>query len=405
MAIGTNFIVDKKVVSVGLVNSTSRNETWYQFRIPIGQFDRKIGNIPDFKSIRFIRMFLTDFEDSVVMRFGELQFTRNVWRKFNYELDTTGIYTPITAGVTVFNQGAVNIEENDKRVPLPYRTPTEIERVQTLSNNGVNLLQNEQALSLQFCNLAQKKARAVQQTFANRDLRQFRKLQMYIHAEENRKGGASVLRDKDLTAVIRMGTDFINNFYEIRIPLNLTPLTAGTTFDPNSTQYNDTLWIPGNSLDIDLQTLIQLKQKRNNDLGGSPAVIYRQLQKNGHMFSVLGNPNLAEIRGILLGVENTNAPAGACGEIWLNELRLSSIDEKGGWAALGRVDLILPILVPFQYRQILIVQVLEPWNKELTTGTGIIFTSTMYRPISNLANCYHPKQLYPSRFLQVTRNQ
>ena len=339
MAIGTNFIVDKKVVSVNLVNSTSRNETWYQFRIPIGQYDRKIGNIPDFKSIRFIRMFMTDFQDSVVMRFGELQFTRNVWRKFTYKIDTTGIYTPITSGATIFNQGAVNIEENDKRVPLPYRTPTEIERVQTLSNNGVNLLQNEQALSLQFCNLVQKDARAVQQTFANRDLRQFRKLQMYIHAEENKKSGPGVLRDKDLTAVIRMGTDFVNNYYEIRIPLNLTPLNAGTIFDPNSTRYNDTLWIPGNSLDLDLQTLVKLKQNRNNNVLGSPAVIYRQLQKNGHMYSVMGNPNLAEIRGILLGVENTNAPGTACGEIWLNELRLSSIDEQGGWAALGRVDL------------------------------------------------------------------
>ena len=337
MNIGTNFIIDKKPVTVNLVNGTQRQETWYQFRIPISQYDRKIGNIPDFKSIRFIRMFLTDFSDSVVLRFGELQLTRNVWRKFNYKIDSTGIYSQLPAGSPpTFNQGAVNIEENDKRVPLPYRTPTEIERVQTLSNNGVNLLQNEQALSLQFCDLARKDARAVQQTFANRDLRQFRKMQMYIHAEGKQTG--PVLRDKDLTAVIRMGTDFVNNYYEIRIPLNLTPLNAGTIFDPNSTKYNDTLWNPGNSLDVDLQTLVKLKQARNNDISASPAVIYRQLQKNGHLFSVMGNPNLAEIRGILLGVENTNATT-ACGEIWVNELRLSSIDEKGGWAALGRIDL------------------------------------------------------------------
>ncbi len=337
MAIGTNFIVDKKSVSVNLADGSSRNEIWYQFRIPIGQYDRKIGNIPDFKSIRFIRMFMTDFEDSVVMRFGELQLTRNVWRKFNYEIDTTGIYTQLPSGPTTFNQGAVNIEENDKRTPLPYRTPTEIERVQTLSNNGVNLLQNEQSLSLQFCNLATNHARAVQQTFANRDLRQFRKLQMYIHAEESVKTFRS-LNDKDLTAVIRMGTDFINNYYEIRIPLNMTGLGAAS-IDPNSFKYNDTLWIPGNSLDVDLQTLVKLKQARNNDFSASPAVIYRQMQANGHMFSVMGNPNLAEIRGILLGVENTKGPGNACGEVWVNELRLSSIDEKGGYAALGRIDM------------------------------------------------------------------
>lgn len=334
MNIGTNFIVDKKPVTVNLVDGSQRVETWYQFRIPISEYDSKIGNIPDFKSIRFIRMFMTGFTDSVVLRFGELQLTRNVWRKFPYKIDSTGMYSPIT-GPASFNQGAVNIEENDKRVPLPYRTPTEIERVQTLSNNGVNLLQNEQSLSLRFCDLPKGDARGVQQTFANRDLRQFRKLQMYIHAEK--KDLLSSLADKDLTAVIRMGTDFVNNYYEIRIPLNLTPLNAATLFDPNSTAYNDTLWIPGNSLDVDLQTLVKLKQKRNSSLGSQTAP-YRQVQSNGHTYTVLGNPNLAEIRGILLGVENTNATIPACGEVWVNELRLSSIDESGGWAALGRVD-------------------------------------------------------------------
>ena len=171
---------------------------------------------------------------------------------------------------------------------------------------------------MQVCNLLQGDARAVQQTFANRDLRQFRKLQMYIHAEETTKSGLGVLVDKDLTAVIRMGTDFVNNYYEIRIPLNLTPLNASSTFDPNSPQYNDTLWIPGNSLDLDLQTLVKLKQDRN--LNGNQTAIYRQLQSNGHVYSVMGNPNLAEIRGILLGVENTNSTANACAEVWVNEL-------------------------------------------------------------------------------------
>lgn len=337
MAIGSNFIVDKKTVTVSLVDGSSRNETWYQFRIPIEKYNRKIGNIPDFKSIRFVRMFMTDFTDSVVLRFGELQLTRNVWRKYNYKVDTTGIYTQLPSGSpTVFNQGAVNIEENDKRSPLPYRTPTEIQRVQTLSNNGVNLLQNEQALTLQFCNLSKDDARGVQQTFANRDLRQFRKMQMYIHAERNTKAGPAVLNDKDLTAVFRMGTDFVNNYYEVRIPLILTDPLAGSTMDPNSTAYNDTLWNPRNSLDVDLQTLVKLKQERN--LTGSPDIIFRQLQTNGHTYSVMGNPNLAEIRGILIAVENTKQPT-ACAEVWVNELRLSSIDEQGGWAALGRIDL------------------------------------------------------------------
>jgi cell surface protein SprA len=336
MSIGTNYIIDKKPVTVNLVDGTQRVETWYQFRIPIASYDNKVGNIPDFKSIRFIRMFMTGFSDSVVVRFGELQLTRNVWRAFQYKIDTTGNYTQLTPGATTFNQGAVNIEEDDKRSPLPYRTPTEVQRVQTLSNNGVNLLLNEQSMSLQLCGLAKGDARGVFQTFANRDLRQFGKMSMYIHAEENPKTFPS-LKNGDLTAVIRMGTDFVNNYYEIRIPLNLTSLNAAS-LDPNSTTYNDTLWPAHNSLNVDLQTLVKLKESRNVNPSASTTVIYRQLQTSGQMYSVMGNPNLAEIRGILLSVENTNVES-ACGEVWVDELDLSSINETGGYAALGRVDM------------------------------------------------------------------
>ncbi|MBA2250914.1 MAG: cell surface protein SprA [Chitinophagaceae bacterium] len=330
MQIGQNYIVDKKVVPIKLANGATRSETWYQLRIPVNSYERKIGNIPDFKSIRFIRMFLTDFDDSVVVRFGKLDLVRNTWRKFQYKIDTTGNYVAEPSDAE-FNVGAVNIEENDKRTPLPYRTPREIFREQTISNNGVNLLQNEQALSLQFCNLAQNDAKGVFQTFANKDLRNFRKLQMYIHAE---KFPNTFLENGDLTAVFRLGTDFVGNYYEVRIPLKLTPLNTG--LDPNSDAYNDTLWTPSNSLDLDLQTLTKIKTARN--LSNTPLnKFYGQLQANGATYSIIGNPNIGEIKGMLMGIENTKVET-ACGEIWFNELRLSSLDETGGWAALGRLD-------------------------------------------------------------------
>jgi cell surface protein SprA len=330
MNIGSNYIVDKKVVShKDIEDGLIKNETWYQLRIPIDSYDKKVGNIPDFKSIRFIRMFLTGFEDSVTVRFGSLSLVRNTWRKFEYKLDTTGNYSPATEND--FNVGAVNIEENDKRTPLPYRTPRDIERVQTLSNNGVNLLQNEQSLTLQFCNLAKNDGKAVFQTYANRDLRQFKKLQMYIHAEKNE---TSTLNNNDLTAVIRIGSDFASNYYEVRIPLKLTPLNLG--LNPNSNQYNDTLWIKSNNLDLDLADLTDIKTKRN--LSNVPLnVLYKQTEPNGQTYAIMGNPNLGQVTGILMGVENTNAVS-ACGEVWFNELRLASMDEKGGWASLGRVD-------------------------------------------------------------------
>lgn len=337
MQIGSNYIVDRKEVAVSLPDGTTRAETWYQFRIPVGSYYAKVGNIPDFKSIRFIRMFMTNFVDSTTLRFATLQLTRNIWRKFQYKIDSTGLYSATSSAQ--LNVGAVNIEENDKRLPLPYRTPREIQRVQTLSNNGVNLLQNEQAMQLQFCDLSNTDAKGVIQTFANRDLRQFRKLQMYLHAERAEKTDPNSLQDKDLTAVIRLGTDFVSNYYEIRIPLILTPFGAAV-LNPDSDEYNDTLWNPRNSMDVDLLTLTKLKQARNIS-PIPPTQIYRELQANGHTYSVMGSPNLGEIKGVLISVENTNAEEPVCGEMWANELRLSSLDEKGGYAALARVDVTL----------------------------------------------------------------
>ncbi len=340
MQVGTNFIVDKKLVSItGLPDGTTRPETWYQFRIPIDQYNAKIGTIADFKSIQFMRMFLTGFSDSVTLRFGELQLTRNTWRNFQYKVDTTGNYTPIVPGATTFTVGAVNIEENDQRSPLNYVTPTAVVRQQTLSTNGVALLQNEQSMSLRFCNLSKGDARGVFQTYPNKDLRQYGSMQMYIHAEK--KDITTTLNNKDLTAVIRIGADFVNNYYQIRIPLNLTNLGAQAIAASNPDAYNDSVWLVSDALLLNLQDLVQLKEKRNADHSSSLTKIYPLVQSNGQEYAIMGSPNLAQVAGILISVENTNQTSGACGEVWLDELRVSAIDEKGGWAALGRADLTL----------------------------------------------------------------
>jgi len=328
MQAGTNFITDRRLVNVRLQNGTTRQETWYQFRIPIAEYQQKVGNIPDFKSIRFIRMFLTGFEDSVVLRFAKLDLVRNQWRKFAFELDTAGRYINIPENSpTTLNTLAVNIEENDRRSPIPYRIPPGIERVQQLSNNNINLLQNEQAISLQICNLADGQARGVFKTM-NLDMRQYGRIQMFTHAES--VIGQFPVGNNRLNAVVRIGTDFISNYYEIKIPLVIT--LPGQT--------SDTLvWPTQNNLDFDLDILTRLKVARNN--AGSPLQNFSQII-DGKTFSIFGNPNLGEVRGIFIGIENiVDDGVPICTEAWFNELRLSQLDEKGGYAALGRVDLTL----------------------------------------------------------------
>ena len=326
MVTGTNFITDKRVVIVNLADGTSRSETWYLFRIPVNEYQQKVGNIPDFKSIRFIRMFLNNFADSVVMRFGKLELVRNQWRKFRNNIDTTSMFTnlPVPDPTTV-NILAVNVEENDKRQPIPYAIPPGIERQQQLSNNNVSLFLNEQSISMQVCGLQQHDARGVFKTM-NLDMTSYGNLLMFIHAESVK--GAQPLNDGDLKAVIRLGSDFSGNYYEIKIPLKITPF--GTT---------DSLliWPAVNNLDFELAELTKLKTKRNG-LGISPSKYYKKTLPDGRSYAISGNPNLGEIRGIMLAVEN-EAQETACTEVWFNELRFSHLNEKGGWAALGRLDI------------------------------------------------------------------
>ncbi|HEY6502827.1 MAG TPA: cell surface protein SprA [Chitinophagaceae bacterium] len=325
MTAGSNFITDVRRVTVSLPNNTSRDEKWYLFRIPVKDFESRVGNIPDFKSIRFIRMFVTGFADTaVVMRFGKLELVRNQWRKFQYEIDTIGLYQNLPVPDPIeFNVLAVNLEENDQRQPIPYVIPPGIERQQQLSNNNVQLYLNEQSLSIQACGMQKGETRGVFKTM-NLDMRQYGKLRMFIHAEGRNANDA--IKDYSLTAVIRIGNDFQGNYYEIRIPLKKTEW-----FETDSLK----IWPEENNLDFDLGELTRLKLRRNKLV--SPAQYYRETLPNGRSFAILGNPNLGEVRGMMMAIENT-AVETACTEVWFNELRFSNIDEEGGWAAIARMD-------------------------------------------------------------------
>ena len=328
------YITDKRTVTVNSADGVTRTEDWFLFRVPIKGYSRKTGNIPDFKSIRFARLFLTGFEDSVVLRFATFNLVRNQWRQFAYNVDTTGSYTPVSnTNGTVFNTLAVNLEENSSRQPVNYIMPPNVARVQLLSNNGVNIQQNEQAMSLKISNLFTGDARAVFKTL-NLDIRQFGQLSMYIHAES--VTGQRPVRDRELNAIVRIGQDFLNNYYEIKIPLKITP--PGTYV----TGQEALVWPTQNNLDFNISELINLKMRRNS-LGLSQTSIYRNSLDSNKIISVLGNPNLGAIAGILIGIENPFKPDGPIqnAEIWVNELRLSSLNEQGGWAALGRIDLTL----------------------------------------------------------------
>ena len=199
-------------------------------------------------------------------------------------------------------------------------------RQQELSSNNVNLLLNEQSMSLQICDLANGDARGVYKT-TNLDLRRYGTIDMFIHAEAAGPNQGN-FNSGDLEAIIRMGSDFTSNYYEIRIPLVKTPWYDNTLTD---------VWPAANNLDMQLSRLIKLKEDRNNS--GVSNVYYKEADATtGRTYAILGNPNLGAVQAILPGVENANQPYPICTEVWFDELRLTDISEKGGWAAVGKMD-------------------------------------------------------------------
>ena len=331
----TRYVTDSKTVSVTLADGSKSVENWFLFRVPINSnLAKRIGGIRDYKSIRFLRMYLTGFEDSITLRFARLDLVRNQWRQFMYDVDSSGEYKLVSASsnAATMNTIAVSLEENGSRTPVNYILPPGIERVQLLSNNGVNLLQNEQALSVQLYNLQKNTTpRGVFKTM-NIDIRRYGSLSMFLHAEN--KTRPDIVEKGVITAVIRIGQDFQNNFYEIRIPLTTTKRKTYSISEVRD------VWPLENEMNLNLIDLVKLKIDRDN-LNYNFNSKFTRLQANNHTYSVMGNPNLGEVRGILIAFENTSGQNMIDAEVWINELRLSNLDERGSWAAIGRMDVVL----------------------------------------------------------------
>lgn len=333
MQIGRNNIVDKKDATVRLPNGNTETISWFQFKIPVREFDNAIGGISDFRSIRFIRMFLTGFEDSIILRFARLDLVRNQWRRYFFTLQEPGEFIPQDfEDNTFFNVIAVNIEENANRTPIPYVLPDGIRREQNLSAQNINALQNEQSLSLQVCNLLDGDARAVTKPL-NMDMRFYDRLKMFIHLES--RPGEIPLKDGDVRAFIRLGQDFTQNFYEYEIPLTVTP--DGTT-DPKI------IWSELNEVDLKIDSLIELKLARN-DAGSPINSPFSIIDGKGNKFTIMGNPDLSLVEVAMLGIRNPKATGNEnddglpkCAEIWFNEMRLNGVENKGAMAAMGRME-------------------------------------------------------------------
>ena len=331
LVVGQNFIVDKRETTPSLRKGGTGKATWYQFRIPLREFERRVGGISDFTSIRFMRMFLTGFEKPIVLRFGSLDLVRGDWRQYNQNL-TNSATTSGTMSVS-----AVSIEENSDKVPVNYVLPPGISREQDPTQPQL-VQSNEQALAMTVNRLGTGESKAVYKN-TTLDLRQYKRIQMFTHAnafDPNTTG----LQNSQLAVFVRFGSDYKNNYYEYEIPLTLT---APGRYNGYSREGCVAVWPEENMLDVPLKVFTAVKKARNEAKAAGtasfsmPFVTY-DADKPANKITIVGNPTLGEVKTMIIGVRNLSGEEKS-GEVWVNELRLLEYNNEGGWAARGKLNI------------------------------------------------------------------
>ena len=333
-----DFVVDQ-------VTDDSGEATWYQFRIPLERFTGKYGD-PSFQNIKFIRMYLTGWQQPVVLRFAKFQRTRSLWRKHTTSLRDPSLGEIPEPQLSDFEISVVNIEENSTGSPTqpPYVIPPGLQR--DLDNSQtVNTRENEQSLQICVENLENGDGRGAFKTQPI-DLVNYDRLEMFLHAHAYKNDNP---QDGDVNAFIRFSTDNTNHYYEIELPLVMTPL--GLVDNGNIDRM---IWPRENEISLEIGLLKAVKVERDRASIDLAIPYSRPIPNTNYRITVVGNPDISDIQSLLIGVRNPdNGPdddglsKSIC--LWANELRAVGYDTEKGWAAnaslqmkladLGQIDL------------------------------------------------------------------
>ena len=345
--ISTNdkYVNDIRNVTVEAPNGQRVSARWIQYKIPIASGDlwregykfpvgtvSKTDQINIINAMTHMRMYLTGFQNDMLLRFGTLDLIRGDWRYYNYALnDQIGINSGTTVEIN-----SVNLIENENRQPIPYRMPPGVNR-QRINTNNTLVEQNEQALSYIVRNLKDKDSRAVYKALRF-DLRQYKYIKMFVHAEQYKN---NPLSDRQAVAFLRIGTDFNQNYYQVEIPLQVTPAGASADY---------LIWPKANELNIPMDVLTRLKAIKLRSTGAMNEESYYDANFNPishpestphiagqNRYVIKGNPSLGSVRAVMLGIKNASGHD-LSGEFWFNELRVAELENHGGWAAVGSLD-------------------------------------------------------------------
>jgi cell surface protein SprA len=347
--IGENYIIDKVEAPVTSTTGAATTErvTWYQFRIPIREYQRVQGNNGQdfgFKNIRFMRFYLTGWQQPVVLRMVQPQFVANQWRRYLSRIADPRIgLTSQQTDADAFSISTVSVEENGLTTTatsgaIPYVQPPGITRDIEYGSSSVARQQNEQSLRLCVDNLRDGYAKAAYKNLSINMLR-YKRLRMYLHADSQDPNTlASVQEGDSVRAFLRIGTDYTQNYYEYALPLTFTAAATGRL--PTSTE----VWPEDNNVDVAFQDFIDAKAERNQR-GWPLTVPYVKAVRlpNGKTayITVLGNPDFSAVQGCMIGALNPIKAGNTSAKtfcLWADEFRVFDFENQGGWAANARLN-------------------------------------------------------------------
>ncbi len=330
---GTGYISDIRDVPITISSGQELRTRWVRFKIPIYDPDRAI-NISDFRSIRFMRMYLTGFAQPTLLRFGNLDLVRGDYRRYVVEGNTTN---DPTNGLNITGDSEVIVTSVSEEETPNYVTPPGVIREQLNNNNNI-IREDERSLALTVNTLQNDDARGVYKNF-NVDMRQYENLELFLHAEAVPN---QTLNNGELTAFIRMGNDFTTNFYQIELPLEVSNIGDSS---------QEEVWPSNNRLNLDLSLLQKIKSAVIGQAALNPnTLIYfdengenpqTDPSPNGSLgnlrLGIKGNPNFGDVRVMMVGIKNESG-SDQSGTVWFNEMRLSDLKNRGGWATVGSLD-------------------------------------------------------------------
>ena len=335
LVVGRNFITDKQTSIVRTRDGKDQEVEWYQFKIPLSDYEKVVGSINDFTTIRFARMFMTGFRQVTHLRFATLELVRGEWRGYDFNLNNRGDQ-PAEGQLDL---SVVNIEENADREPVNYVLPPGVTRITDPGQSQITQL-NEQSMSMKVSGLDAGDARGVYRN-TQLDLRNYSRMQMWVHAEAL-IDDVTNLKSGELSIFLRLGSDVKSNYYEYEVPLTLTP---PGNYNQYLTSDRYIVWPESNYMNFNLQSLVDLKKKRNeakrneeNGVGFATLFTGRDPDNERNRIAVIGNPSLSDVRVMLIGVRN-NSSTTKDGIVWVNELKVTDFNEEGGWAAKANATL------------------------------------------------------------------